>query len=83
MRDDSQPPSGIDSEEDVIIVHKDVKKSHCLTNTSSDTETCGRQAEVDSYQEDNLLTVNDSREEEDEKEEEEEEKEEEDEEMSV
>ena len=33
--EDSNLPSGIDSEEDVIIVHKDVKKTHCLTTTTS------------------------------------------------
>ena len=66
--DDSNLPSGVDSEEDVIIVHKDVKKTHCLTSPSptSHTEIFGRQTDTDNYQEDNLLTVNDSREEEEE-----------------
>ena len=67
--EDSNLPSGIDSEEDVIIVHKDVKKTHCLTTTTSSsdhTEVFGRQADMDSYQDDNLLTVNDSKEEEEE-----------------
>ena len=75
--DDSRLPSGIDSEEDVIIVHKDVKKSHCLTtttttttSTSTSTDIFGRPVvDADSYQKDNLLTVNDSREEEEEQEE--------------